>query len=107
MNANDAEPFTLSKRTPRATQGGNEKTICWGALPLDPDHLNTQPEQLSTYLAPSDPARLMRARAAVEASPGCYGTVSGGGGGGAGSGSSSSLIRTDASLGAEVCLTRC
>ena len=46
----------------------------------------------------------MKARA-DEASAGCYGAV---GGGGAGKGgSSSSLTRTDASLGADVFLTRC
>eukprot|EP00903_Cladosiphon_okamuranus_P008594 g8243.t1 len=86
----------------RVVQGGNKKTICWGALPLDPDHLNTQPEQLSTYLAPTDPVRLIRARDLDSSSTGCYGAGAGKGG------SASSLpLRTDAALAAEVCLTRC
>lgn len=98
-------------------QGGSRKFICWGALPLDPDHLNTQPEQLSTYGAPTDPVRLMRALGRdrdLDDSPpsaGCYGIAVGMGGSSSSSSSSSSLppppLRTDAALAAEVCLTRC
>ncbi|CAN0006552.1 unnamed protein product, partial [Ectocarpus sp. 6 AP-2014] len=73
----------------RDIQGGSKKAICWGALPLDPDHLNTQPEKLSTYLAPVDPARLMAV---------AFG--SGGRGGGFWP------LRADAALTADVSLTR-
>eukprot|EP00752_Nemacystus_decipiens_P004997 g4543.t3 len=85
----------------RDGQGGsNNKAICWGALPLDPDHLNTQPEQLTTYLAPTDPVRLMKARDREldpAQSAGCYGVVAGVGG----SSSSSLPLRTDVALSAE------
>ena len=98
----------------RAQGGGGKKVICWGALPLDPDHLNTQPEQLSTYLAPTDPVRLIRARDSEHGSSsqsvGCYGVAAAVGKGASSSSpsSSSSLpLRTDAALAAEVCLTRC
>ncbi|CAM9893951.1 unnamed protein product [Ectocarpus fasciculatus] len=76
----------------RDIQGGSKKPICWGALPLDPDHLNTQPEKLSTYLAPVDPARLMA-------------VAFGGGGGGGGRGGLWPL-RADAALTADVSLAR-
>lgn len=79
------------------TQGGSRKAICWGALPLDPDHLNTQPEQLSTYLAPTDPTRLSSRNVAS----GCYGGVSG-----ISTKGGSWPLRTDATLAADVFLTR-
>ncbi|CAM9491761.1 unnamed protein product [Scytosiphon promiscuus] len=81
----------------RDLQGGNKKAICWGALPLDPDHLNTQPEQLSTYLAPTDPTRL----STRAIGSGCYGVA-----GGINVKGGSLPLRTDATLAADVFLTR-
>lgn len=96
-------PPPNNKPTSNRLQGANKKAICWGVLPLNPDHLNTQPEKLSTYLAPTDPARLMRARDLDSFSAGCYGVAAVGKGGS----SSSPPLHTDAALAAEVCLTGC
>lgn len=80
------------------TQAGEKNNVlCWGALPLDHDLLDTKPERMSTFLPPTDPAKLSKTRR----SSGCLGLATGGS-----KRDSDAPPAADASLSGDVILTR-